>query len=125
MRIRPIVAAAVTAVAVSAVGVSAYTATIASTPGSKVLGFGTTTISGATMDSNPVFTYNTDHSQITAITVVLQGNTSASALSVSRNAAAPVACGAGDNTAVTTTSYACTGLTFAVAGMTSLAYVLE
>jgi hypothetical protein len=124
MRMRPVLAAAVTAVAVSAVGVSAYTATIDSTPGNKVIGFSETTIDGAEMDVAPAFVYNTDHSQITQITVVLKTNTSASNLSVSRNGAAPVACGAGDNTAVTTTTYVCSGLTFAVAGMTKLAYVL-
>jgi hypothetical protein len=121
-----LVAAAATAVAVSVVGVSAYTASFGGAlPASDVIGFGTTTISGATMDSAPTFAYNADHSSITTITVVLQGNTSASTLSVSRNNAAPVACAAGDNTAGATTSYTCTTGGFAVAGMTSLSYVLD
>jgi hypothetical protein len=124
MRIRPVVAAAVTAVAVSAVGVSAYTAGIGQ-PSSDVIGFGETAISGATMVSSTMG-YSTDHSSIDTITVVLDGDTHTSALSVSNNRAAPVACAAGTyNAGTTKTTYVCTTGGFAVNGLTTIGYVLD
>ena len=125
MRIRPVVAVALTAAAVSAVGASAYTASIGSTPPTAVVAFGQTSITGAVMDSSPVFAYNTDHSQIAQITVVLQGDTTSSSLSLSRNAAAPVACSDPGGLSGGKTTYVCTGLTFAVAGMTTLGYIVS
>ena len=126
MRIRPLVAVALTAAAVSAVGASAYTATLGSTPATAVVAFGQTTITGATLDSDPVFHYNTDHSVIDQITVVVQTDTTASTLSLSRNAGAPVTCSDAHGSFVASnTTYVCTGLTFAVTGMTSIGYILN
>ena len=123
MRTKLVIASVVTAAAVAAVGASAYTASITGGTATKVIGYTSTTITGAAMDSTPVLHYSTGFDQISSIDVVLTGDTSASTLYVSRNGAAPVQCGAGVFTTVTT--YACTGLTFAVAGMTSLGYALQ
>jgi len=125
MRFRPFVAAAVTAVAISAVGAYAYTASLGSTPSSAVVAYGVTSITGATLDSDPVFHFNADHSVITSITVVLQTDTTASALSLSRNAAATVACSDPGSFSGGVTTYVCTGLTYTVAGMTSIGYIVN
>jgi hypothetical protein len=124
MRVRPVIAAALTGVAVCAVGAYAYTDTLGNTPGSKVVAYGVTSITGASMFTAPVFTYNTDHSVIDDITVVLATDTSASTLTVSRNNAAPASCNAGSYSAPNTT-YLCSGVNFAVTGLTSIGYILN
>jgi len=126
MRVRPVVAAALTAAAVSAAGASAYTATLASTPGSAVVAYGVTTITGASFNTPPTFDFNAGHSTLTTIHIVLDHDTTGSTLSTSRNNAAPDTCsGAGsfDNLADTTT-YACV-VSYTVIGMTSLGYILN
>jgi hypothetical protein len=126
MRTKLVVAAIATAATVSAVGASAYTASIANVDATKVIGYGATTITGASFAApGPAYTYNTDQSKLTQIVVSLTGDTHASTLSVSRNAATPVACATGVYDGTTATSYTCSSLNFDVAGMTSLGYSLQ
>jgi hypothetical protein len=124
MRTKLIIAAVVTAGAVSAVGASAYTAGITGGEATKAVGFASTTITDAAFASYPVFTYSNDLDTITAIDVVLSGDTHTSTLSVNRNGAAPVSCGTGTYSSPSTT-YHCTGLTFTVTGMTAVGYLLH
>jgi hypothetical protein len=126
MRTKLVIASVVTAAAVSAVGASAYTESIASVPATKVIGYGATTITGATFAApGPAYTYNTDQSKLTQIVVSLTGDTHASTLYVSRNAATPVACATGVYDGTTATAYTCSSLDFDVAGMTSIGYSLQ
>ncbi len=124
MRIKLVVASIATAATVSAVGASAYTASITNVDASKVIGYGVTTITGAAFDSQPTFTYNAMHDQISGITVVLTGDTSASALSFIRNTDAPTTCSGAGVLASGKTTYTCTGLSMALIGMTSLGFSL-
>ena len=94
MRTKLVIAAVVTAGAVSAVGASAYTESITGGTTTKVIGYTTTAITGAAMDTPPVLHYSTGLDQIDSIDVVLTGDTHSSTLSVNRNAAAAVPCAA-------------------------------
>ncbi len=122
MRTKLVIAAVATAGVISAVGASAYTASITNAEASRAVGYATTTISDADFASYPVFTYNAGLDTITQVDVVLTGDTSGSTLSVNRNGAAPVTCGAGVHT--TNTAYSCT-VNFAVTGMTAIGYLVH
>ncbi len=56
MRTKLVIAAVVTAAAVSAVGASAYTESITGGTATKVVGYATTAITGAAMDTRPCCT---------------------------------------------------------------------
>jgi|tagenome__1003787_1003787.scaffolds.fasta_scaffold20818542_1 hypothetical protein len=123
MRTKLVIAAVATAAAVSAVGASAFTASITGdVDSSRAVGYAATTITDADFASYPVFTYSAGLDTITQIDVVLTGDTSGSTLSVNRNGAAPVTCGAGVHT--TNTAYSCT-VNFAVTGMTAIGYLVH
>src|SRR5882724_3478941 len=94
------------AVTIAALGGSVYTASIsgAGVGGTKVMGYGATTITGATAHA-VAYTYDTDHSHITQLDVALNGDTSASTLSVNYNATAPTACATGVYDGSTYTDY--------------------
>lgn len=124
MRTKLVIAAVVTAGAVSAVGASAYTESITGGTATKVVGYTTTTLTGAAMASAPVLHYSTGLDQIDSIDVVLTGDTHTSALSVNRNLAAAVPCGAGTYDG-TNTTYHCTSLAFNIDGMSTLGYALQ
>jgi len=127
MRTKLVIAAVVAAATVSAVGASAYTESITGGTVTKVVGYTTTTLTGAAMSTPPVLHYSTGLDKIDSIDVVLVGDTHASSLSVNRNAAAAVACGAGsfDNGTPGTTTYHCTSLAFDIDGMQTLGYALQ
>jgi hypothetical protein len=122
MRTKLVIATVVTAAAVSAVGASAYTASITGGDPTKVIGYTTTAISGASMVTPPVLHYSAGLDKISTIDVVLTGDTSTSTLSVNRNAAAPVTCAPGVHT--TNTAYTCT-VNFDIDGMDTIGYALQ
>jgi|1185.fasta_scaffold349708_2 hypothetical protein len=123
MRTKLVIAAVATAGAVSAVGASAFTASISGGDPTKLIGYTTTAISGAAMPTPPVLHYSTGLDKISTIDVVLTGDTTASTLSVNRNAGAPVTCVAG-TVASGQTPYTCT-VNFDIDGMTTIGYALQ
>ena len=128
MRTKLVIAAVVAAATVSAVGASAYTESITGGQASKVVGYTATTISGANMHAYPVLHYSAGYDQVTGIDVVLDGDTTASTLYLARNNTGAAACSDAHGThdaVANTTTYTCTGLTYAVAGMTSIGYALQ
>lgn len=128
MRTKLVIAAVATAATVSAVGASAYTESITGGQATKVVGYTSTTITAANMASYPVLHYSSGYDQVTGIDVVLDHDTTASTLYLARNNTGAAACsdahGTYDSNADTTT-YVCTGLTYAVSGMTSIGYQLS
>ena len=91
MRTKLVIAAVATAATVSAVGASAYTDSISGL-NTKVIGYASNTITGASFKTQPTFQYSADLGQINEIDVVLNADTTASTLYISRNGASAVAC---------------------------------
>jgi hypothetical protein len=98
---------------------------------SQVVGYGSTSISGATVSS---LTYNLNGSgdNVDSVTLVLAGDTTASTVALGFNGAATTACGAGtlDNpTTPTSTTYTCdnggASYTQPTSGLTSTAVVVN
>ena len=87
-----------------AAGGAAFTATN-SMPAGETVGYGTTTVSGATVNS---IKYNPtgDGSQIATVDLVLAGDTSALNVSIGLNGSNTVSCGTGD-ASTGDTAYSC------------------
>lgn len=111
-------------VTLAAVAQSAYTTSISSISATKVLGFASTSITGATA-TDVRYTYSTDNSQIASIAVDLSGDTTASHLYVGYNALAPTDCGSGTYDGSTTTTYSCTSLNWTVSGITAINFIVR
>ena len=108
-----------------AAGGSAYTNsnTMAA---SQVVGYGSTTISGAVV-SSMTYHLNTAGDNVDSVTLVLAGDTSASGVSIGFNGAQTTSCGVGAFTA-TFTTYTCNnGGSFsqATADLTSTAVIVN
>jgi hypothetical protein len=102
-----------------AAGGSAFTAANTLPRTTSVHGYGQETITGVTA-TTVTYVLNAAKDTVTEVDLVLSGDTTGDTIKIGFNGAAPAACsGAGDNTAVTSTSYACTGLTQAVGTWTS------
>lgn len=92
-------------VAAVAAGGSAFTAS--NTVPNKTVGYGTNTVSGATVSS---IGYNTNAagSNIDSVSLVLAGDTTGSAVSIGFNGGATTSCGTGTyNAGTSKTSYTC------------------
>ncbi|HKU11693.1 MAG TPA: hypothetical protein VJQ61_10785 [Sinomonas sp.] len=122
-----------TAVAIAGLafaGVSAFTANNTFDSGSTVpkTGYGSTTVTGATVKS---LAYNLDATgaNVTSATLVLDGDTSASNVSLSYNGGSSFACGTGTvSTGTVTTTYTCTtpsGSPQTTSGLTSTAVIVN
>jgi hypothetical protein len=116
---------AVAGIAAFAAGGSAFTAsnTQATT---QVVGYGSTTISGATVNSM-AYNLNPAGDNVNSVTLVLAGDTTGSSVSIGFNGGTLTSCGTGAFTTVTT--YTCDngGASFvrSTAGLTSTAVVVN
>lgn len=93
---------------IAAAGGTAFTASNTQAT-SQVVGYGSTTISGATVSSQ-TYNLNSTGDNVDSVTLVLAGDTTGSAVSLGFNGATPVSCGTGtlDNpTTPTSTTYTC------------------
>lgn len=94
---------------------------------SQVVGYGTTTISGATVSSMD-YNLNAAGDNVNSLTLVLAGDTTGSAVSVGFNGGATTSCGTGTFAAGATT-YTCDNgggnFTRSTAGLTSTAVVVN
>jgi hypothetical protein len=92
----------------------------------QVVGYGSTTISGATV-SSMAYHLNSAGDNVDSVTLVLAGDTTASAVSIGFNGGATTSCGTG--TFVTNTTYTCDngGSNFvqSTSGLTSTAVVVN
>ena len=121
-------AAAVAGLAVA--GISAFTASNTFDSGATVptTGYGSTTVTGATVKS---LSYNLDATgaTVTSATLVLDGDTSASNVSLSYNGGNSFTCGTGSvSTGTVATTYTCTtpsGSPQSTSGLTSTAVVVN
>jgi hypothetical protein len=104
---RVIGALAVAGLAVVASG-TAFTASNTGMPATDTVGYGATTVSGATVNSL-TYVYNTAKSTVTGVTLVLDGDTTAHTVQLAFNDAAPATCsGAGNyDSSTTETTYDC------------------
>lgn len=100
-----------------------------SMPSAPTVGYGTTTVSGATVDS---LAYNLDPTgaDVASVALVLAGDTTGSSVSLSYNGGNSFTCGTGSatTTGTITTSYTCltpSGTTQATSGLTSTAVVVN
>lgn len=120
-----ILAAVAVAAAVAASG-SAFTNSNTQAA-SQVVGYGSTTISGATV-SSMVYNLNGPGDNVNSVTLVLAGDTTASAVSIGFNGGATTSCGTG-TFATSATTYTCNngGSSFvrSTAGLTSTAVVVN
>ncbi|HZJ05765.1 MAG TPA: hypothetical protein VFD59_09875 [Nocardioidaceae bacterium] len=111
-----------------AVGGTAFTASNTGMPATDTLGYGATTVSGATVNSL-TYNYNTAQSSIDSVTLVLDDDTTLAAVTLGFNDAAPVTCGTGTYVPVTTTetTYTCAGANFpqSVSTLTKTAVVVD
>lgn len=91
-------------VAAVAAGGSAFTAS--NTVPNATVGYGTNTVSGATVNS---IAYNTNAAgdNVNSVSLVLAGNTTGSAVSIGFNGGATTSCGTGTYDGTTATSYTC------------------
>ena len=109
-------------------GASAYTDSIGGL-NSKVIGYASGSITGATFKTQPTFLYSADLGQINEIDVVLDADTTASTLYISRNGGSAAACFTPHGTYTSGTpgytTYTCSGLTWDVPTTTSIAYALQ
>jgi hypothetical protein len=118
---------ALTAAAIAAVaaGGSAFTASNTQAA-SQVVGYGSTTISGATVNSM-AYNLNSPGDNVDSVTLVLAGDTTGSAVSIGFNGGALTSCGTG--TFSTNTTYTCDngGSSFSrsTAGLTSTSVVVN
>jgi hypothetical protein len=96
--------AGATLVAAVVAGGSAFTAS--NTVPDATVGYGTNTVSGATVNS---LTYNTNAAgdNVDSVSLVLAGDTTASAVSIGFNGAGTRSCGTGTYNGTTATSYTC------------------
>jgi hypothetical protein len=119
------IALAATTVAALAAGGSAFTNSNTQAA-SQVVGYGSTTITGATV-SSMAYNLNSPGDNIDSVTLVLAGDTTASAVSIGFNGGALTSCGTGTFTTITT--YTCDngGSNFvrSTAGLTSTAVVVN
>lgn len=83
-------ALAVAGLAVVASG-TAFTASNTGMPATDTVGYGATTVSGATVNSLD-YVYNTAKSTVTGVTLVLAGDTTADTVQLAFNDAAPTTC---------------------------------
>ena len=94
---------------------------------SQVVGYGSTTISGATVNSM-VYNLNAAGDNVDSLTLVLSGDTTSSAVSIGFNGGATTSCGTGTFAAAATT-YTCddggSNFTLATTGLTSTAVVVN
>ncbi|MDX6212738.1 MAG: hypothetical protein QOF82_1825 [Frankiales bacterium] len=116
---------AAASIAALAAGGSAFTASNTQ-PASQVVGYGSTTISGATV-SSMAYNLNSAGDNVNSVTLVLAGDTTGSVVSIGFNGGALTSCGTG--TVATDTTYTCDngGSNFArtTAGLTSPAVVVN
>jgi hypothetical protein len=116
---------AAASIAALAAGGSAFTASNTQ-PASQVVGYGSTTISGATV-SSMAYNLNSAGDNVNSVTLVLAGDTTGSVVSIGFNGGALTSCGTG--TVATDTTYTCDngGSNFArtTAGLTSTAVVVN
>ena len=114
------------AVAAAVAGGSAFTNSNTQAA-SQVVGYGSTTISGATV-SSMAYTLNGPGDNVDSVTLVLVGDATASAVSMGFNGGATTSCGTGTFAAAATT-YTCDdgGSSFvrSTAGLTSTAVVVN
>jgi hypothetical protein len=91
-------------VAAVAAGGSAFTAS--NTVPDATVGYGTNTVSGATVNS---IAYNTNAAgdNVDSVSLVLAGDTTGSAVSIGFNGASTTSCGTGTYDSTTATSYTC------------------
>lgn len=75
-------------------------------PASQVLGYGTTTVSGATVNSI-AYNLSADGSNVDTVTLTLAGDTTSSAVSIAFNTGASTSCGTGTYDGSTATTYTC------------------
>ena len=110
---------------IAAAGGTAFTASNTQAT-SQVVGYGSTTISGATVSS---MTYNLSSAgnNVNSVTLVLAGDTTGSAVSIGFNGGALTSCGTG--TVATDTTYTCDngGVSFtqSTSGLTATAVVVN
>ena len=94
---------------------------------SQVVGYGSTTISGATVNSM-IYNLNPAGDNVNSVTLQLAGNTTSSAVSMGFNGGATTSCGTG-TFASTATTYTCDnlGVSFvrSTAGLTGTAVVVN
>lgn len=107
---------------IAAAGGSAFTASNTGMPATDTVGYGATTVSGATVNSL-TYNYNTAKSDIDSVTLVLDGDTTTDAVSLGYNDAAPVSCGTGAFL-TTETTYTCTQ-SQSVSGLTKTAVFVD
>jgi hypothetical protein len=123
---------AVAAIAALAAGGTAFTSsnTFASGATKPLTGYGSTNVSGATVNSM-AYTLNGAGDNVNSVTLVLAGDTTGSAVSIGFNAGTTTSCGTGAFTTGTpgSTSYTCDngGSNFvrSTAGLTSTAVVVN
>jgi len=101
---RMLVAGVILAGALAAGG-AAYTNSTTQ-PASQVLGYGTTTVSGATV-SSIAYNLSADGSNVDTVTLALAGDTTASAVSIAFNSGASTSCGTGTYDGTSSTTYTC------------------
>ena len=126
MRFNTRIAAAVALAGAVAAGGSAFTNSNTQAA-SQVVGYGSTTISGATVSSMD-YNLNASGDNVDSVTLVLAGDTTGSAVSIGFNGGATTSCGTG-TFATGATTYTCDngGSNFArtTAGLTSTAVVVN
>lgn len=123
-------ALAAATVAALAAGGSAFTASNSGQAATQVVGYGSTTISGATVNS---MTYNLNPAgdNVNSVTLVLAGDTTGSAVSIGFNGGAATSCGTGSFATGTpgATTYTCdsggTAFTQLTKNLTSTAVVVN
>jgi hypothetical protein len=116
---------AATTIAALAAGGSAFTASNTQAT-SQVVGYGSTTISGATV-STMTYNLNPAGDNVDSVTLVLAGDTTGSTVSMGFNGGTAVSCGTGSFATVTT--YTCdnggTALVRPTAGLTATSVVVN
>jgi uncharacterized protein YvpB len=99
------VALAATSIAALAAGGAAFTASNTQ-PANQIVGYGSTTVTGATV-SSLAYVLSANGATVTSVTLVLAGDTTASNVSIGFNGGAIATCGVGVFT--TDTTYNCDG----------------
>lgn len=116
---------AIAVAGVVAAGGAAFTASNTQAA-SQVVGYGSTTVSGATVSSMQ-YNLNSAGDNVDSVTLVLAGDTTTSAVSIGFNAGATTSCGTG--IFVTDTTYTCdnggTNFVQSTDGLTSTAVVVN
>ncbi|MDQ1679238.1 MAG: hypothetical protein QOI42_97 [Frankiaceae bacterium] len=122
---------AIAGIAVFAAGGSAFTASNSFDTGATapLTGYGSTTVSGATIKTLS-YTLNAGGDNVDSVSLVLDGNTTGSTVSIGFNGGAVTPCGTGDNTTdATVTAYICkngaSNFVRSTLGLTSTAVVVN